>query len=52
MRACMRACVRACVRVCVCAVSVTVKRPVLPSCAVDGRSSNPLQYYYDDYYYC
>ena len=28
--------------VCVCVVSVVVKRPVLPPCAVDGRSRNPL----------
>ena len=27
-------------------VSVIVKRPVLPSCAVDGHSRNPLYYYY------
>ena len=46
MRECVRACVRvrACVYVCVyvCVVSVIVKRPVLPPCAVDGRSRNPL----------
>ena len=30
-------------------VSVIVKRPVLPLCVVDGRSRNPLYYYY--YYY-
>ena len=35
---------RACVRVCV--VSVIVKRPVLPPSVVDGRSRNPLYYYY------
>ena len=33
-------------RVCVCVVSVIVKRPVLPLCVVDGRSRNPLYYYY------
>ena len=32
--------------VCVCVVSVTVKYPVLPPCVVDGRSRNPLYYYY------
>ena len=36
----MRAYVRACV------VNVIVKRPVLPPCVVDGRSRNPLYYYY------
>ena len=36
----MRACV------CVCVVSVIVKRPVLPPSVVDGRSRNPLYYYY------
>ena len=41
---CVRA--RACVRVCVCVVSVIVKRLVLPPCAVDGSSRNPLYYYY------
>ena len=30
----------------VCVVSVIVKRPVLPLCVVDGRSRNPLYYYY------
>ena len=39
---CVHACVRACVHVCV--VSVLVKRPVLPPCAVDGHSRNPLYY--------
>ena len=43
-RACMRSCVRVCV--CVCVVSVIVKRPVLPPSVVDGRSRNPLYYYY------
>ena len=43
----MRACVHAlCVCVCVCVVSVIVKGPVLPPCVVDGRSRNPLYYYY------
>ena len=56
-----RACVRACVCVCVCVrvrqcvrayervVSITRgKAPCrLPSCAVDGRSRNPLYYYYE-----
>ena len=37
-----------CVRVCVC---VIVKRPVIPPCAVDGRSRNPLYYHYH-YYIC
>ena len=41
--ACMHACVRACLYVCV--FSVTVKCPVLPPCAVHGRSRNPLYYY-------
>ena len=49
-RMCARARARArvcvCVCVCVCVVSVIVKRPVLPPCAVDGRSRNPLYYYY------
>ena len=27
-------------------VSVIVKRPVLPPCAVVGRSRNPVYYYY------
>ena len=31
---------------CVCVVSVIVKRPVLPPSVVDGRSRNPLYYYY------
>ena len=35
-----------CVCVCVCVVSVIVKRSVLPPCVVDGRSRNPLCYYY------
>ena len=56
MCACVIACVRAreresvcvCVCVSVCVVSVFVKRPVLPPCAVDGRSRNSLYY---NYYY-
>ena len=44
VRARLRACVRACV--CVCVVSVIVKRPVLPPSVVEGRSRNPLYYYY------
>ena len=28
--------------------SVFVKRPMLPPCAVDGRSRSPLYYYYED----
>ena len=32
-----------------CVVSVVVKRPALPPCAVDGSSRNPLCCY--DYYY-
>ena len=31
---------------CVCVVSVIVKCPVLPPCAVDGCSRNPRYYYY------
>ena len=31
---------------CVSVVSVIVKHPVLPPCTVDGRSRNPLYYYY------
>ena len=47
VRECVRACVRACVRVCVVSViGVIVKRPVLPPCAVDGRSRNPLYYWF------
>ena len=42
----VRACVHVCVCVCVCVVSVIVKRPVLPPSVVDGRSRNPLYYYY------
>ena len=38
-----------CVCVCVCVISVIVKRPVLPPCVVDGRSRNPLYYYYSCY---
>ena len=37
-------CVRVSVHVCV--VSVIVKCPVLPPSVVDGRSRNPLYYYY------
>ena len=39
-RACVCVCERECVCVCVCVVIVIVKRPVLPPCAVDGRSRN------------
>ena len=42
---CVHACICVCVCVCVCVVSVIVKHPVLPPCAVDGRSRNPLYYY-------
>ena len=35
-----------CAWVCVSVVSVIVKCPVLPPCAVGGRSKNPLYYYY------
>ena len=42
MCVCVRACLRACARACVCVVSVIVKRPVLPHCAVDRRSINYL----------
>ena len=45
VRACVCVCVRAC-HVCVCVVSVIVKRPVLPPSVADGRSRNPLYYYY------
>ena len=48
---CVCVCVSVCVCVCVCVVSATVKRPVLPPCAVDGHSRNPLYYYYYYYYY-
>ena len=47
---CVCACTRtrtrahACVHVCV--ISVIVKCPVLPPSVVDGRSRNPLHYYY------
>ena len=49
---CVRAYVCVCVRayVCVCVVSVIVKRPVLPPSVVDGRSRNPLYYYYKKCY--
>ena len=30
-------------------VSVTVKHPVLPPCAVDESSRNPVCYYYKDH---
>ena len=30
----------------VCVVSAIVKRPVLPSCAIDWRSRKPLYYYF------
>ena len=30
-----------------CVVSVVVKRPALPPCAVDGSSRNALCYYYN-----
>ena len=42
--------VHACVCVSVCVVSVIVKCPVLPPCAVDGHSRNPLLllFYYND----
>ena len=39
-------CVCVCVCVCVSVVSDIVKCPVLPPCVVDGRSTNPLYYYY------
>ena len=35
--------------VCVCVVNVIVKRPVLLPSVVDGRSRNPLYYYYYSY---
>ena len=44
---CVCVCAYVCVCVlCVCVVSVIVKRPVLPPSVVDGRSRNPLYYYY------
>ena len=42
---CVCACMHLCVCVYVCVVSDIVKHPVLPPCAVDGRSRNPLYYY-------
>ena len=39
-------CTCACVCMGVGAVRVIVKRPALPPCALDGRSRNPLYYYY------
>ena len=46
---CARARARVCVW-CLCVsvsvVSDIVKRPVLPPCVVDGRSRNPVYYYY------
>ena len=39
-------CACVCVCVCVYVISVVVKCPVLPPCAVGGRSRNPLYYYY------
>ena len=48
---CLCVCVCVCVCVSVSVVSVIVKRPVLPPCAVDGRSRNPLYYCYYYYYY-
>ena len=41
-------CVHPCVCVCVPVVSVVVKHPVLPPCAVDGQSRYPIYYYYYD----
>ena len=46
----MCVCVRVCVRARVCVVSVIVKRPVLPPSVLDGRSQNPLYYYYVNEY--
>ena len=43
---CVCVCVCVCECECVCVVSVIVKRPVLPPSVVDGRSRNPLYYYY------
>ena len=53
VRACVRACVCVCVCVCECVVVVVVivNRSVLPPCAVDRRSINPRDYYYNYYYY-
>ena len=39
-------CVCACVCACVCIVSVIEKHLVLPLCAIDGHSTNPIYYYY------
>ena len=44
----MRARAFVCVCVSVCVVSAVVKCPVPLTCAVDGRSRNPLSYYDDD----
>ena len=41
-----RAVITRCQFINVCVVSIIVKRPVLPPCVVDGRSRNPLYYYY------
>ena len=39
-----------CVCVCLSVASVVVKRPALPPCAVDGHSTNPLYYYYMQFF--
>ena len=44
---CVRARARACVSASLCVCCVIVKCPVLPPCAVDGRSKNRLYYYYN-----
>ena len=36
---------------CVGVVSVKIKRPALPPCAVDGRSRNPICFNYYYYYF-
>ena len=46
---CGGGCLCVCVCVCVSVVSVIVKHPVLPPCAEDGRSRNPL--YYDFFFF-
>ena len=43
---CVHVCVVSVIVKRVCVVSVIVKRPVLSPSVVDGRSRNPLYYYY------
>ena len=53
---CVPVCVCVCLCVCTCmsvsVVSVIVKRPLLPPCAVEGCSKNPLYYYILHVYGC